>query len=95
MNSEIVISEGATTAAEAALMGKKTIYINSQIPNATRKLANLGLLEIAKSNKEVTEKINYMINLDKPEIDWNNINKQYKNPAKIVSDIILKLIRKI
>ena len=91
-NAEVVISEGATTAAESALMGKKTIYINSQIPYSTKKLEELGLLEIALNHSEFERKMNYLKSNKKEKTDWKIIEKQYVNPAREAAKIILKLV---
>ena len=76
-------------------MGKKTIYVNSQIPNSTKELADLGLLEIAETQSEFEEKLNYIMNKNKTDINWKKIEKNYCNPAKKASNIILKLLGKI
>jgi hypothetical protein len=48
---EVVISEGATTAAEAALLGRPTIYVNTQRPGYIQKLVEIGALRLASDSK--------------------------------------------
>ena len=48
----VVISEGATTAAEAALLGRPTIYVNTQLPASTRQLVEAGILHVAADGAE-------------------------------------------
>jgi len=48
----VVISEGATTAAEAALLGRPTIYVNTQLPASTRQLVEAGVLHVAADGAE-------------------------------------------
>jgi hypothetical protein len=47
----VVISEGATTAAEAALLGRPTIYVNTQRPGYILKLVEAGALHLASDNR--------------------------------------------
>ncbi len=48
---EVVISEGATTAAEAALLGRPIIYVNTQRPGYIQKLVDAGGLRLASDSR--------------------------------------------
>lgn len=73
----IVITEGATIASEAALLGTPAIYVNSIQNGYTISLAKKGLLISLKDDSSLVEHINKII-----ERNTSRCKKQYREKAK-------------
>ena len=50
----VVISEGATSAAEAVFLGRPTIYVNTQKPGYIKELEKEGMLQFAPNSENAT-----------------------------------------
>jgi predicted glycosyltransferase len=74
--SSLVISEGATLAAEAGFLGVPTIYINPKITCNNKELEEIGCVFTFKNGKGVLEKSKEIINNAtlKNQIEFNSIN---------------------
>lgn len=68
-HAKLVISEGASTATEAALMGTPTIYANELPLGYVRELEKEGLIVHAESEKKLLEKIPPLL-LKKTKNQW-------------------------
>lgn len=65
---KLVISEGATTAAEAVLLGRPTIYISSLRPGYIIKLHSRGLLSIPEKEVDLSQELKSCLTFQKDSI---------------------------
>ena len=90
--SSLVITEGATTAAEAALLGTHTIYTNSQKPGYIKELINRGIIYEAKSDYDI---IIIAKKLLKKKLDYNEKIEKLRAECVDITDFTSRLINKL
>mgnify|MGYP001484985090 CR=1 FL=1 len=78
---KLVISEGASTAIESALLGTPTIYINSLRPEQIKRLNKLKLLTILNNDEDII--INYEKIIYESEKSKESLKKLKKNSTDI------------
>ncbi len=85
----VVISEGATTAAESALLGIPTIYVNTQIPGYLQKLVEVRALHLASDSKSAASIATGFL---RPEVTMSKHLKSLRKECIDITSYTTKLI---
>ena len=88
----VVISEGATTAAEAALLGRPTIYVNTQRPGYIQKLVDIGALHLASDSRSAASMAKEFLKSEAPASkDLKSLRKECIDVAGKTTKLITGL----